>query len=133
MNGENRFRILWRDKQGREHRLRHRIGYGKQARDFRTCISVHQKEGAFGRRYNCRTIFPAFPTLLPSANSVGASHLKVKQAGVSSFFLPSSSSSSKLQLRNPSFFACCCWVAPAATESVADLQTLNPNLEAPGS
>ncbi len=48
-------------------------------------------------------------------------------------FLPSSSSSSKLQLRNPSFFACCCWVAPAATEFVADLQCLNPNLESPGS
>jgi hypothetical protein len=49
------------------------------------------------------------------------------------FFLPSSSSSSELQLRNPSFFASCCWVAPAATGSVADLQTLNPNLETPGS
>jgi hypothetical protein len=36
-------------------------------------------------------------------------------------------------LRNPSFFACCCWVAPAATEFVADLQCLNPNLESPGS
>ncbi len=76
--GTIRLRILWQEGRGRGHHLHHQIGHGKQARGCQTCISVLQKGGAFGHRDSYRTIWPAFQTLLPSASSVGASHLKVK-------------------------------------------------------